>query len=1279
MDDDIDEQVRIRRKALNQQHQGASLPPGYFPSDESENKWGLALSGGGIRSATFCLGLIAALAHNKTLLRFDLLSTVSGGGYLGSAVGRLFSHAENGKEAKAIEDKLGDLERSRWYLLWLRANSRYLIPRGVKDTATAIAIYLRNLLGVHIEIGLVALLLGFLLVGVNLVAWWYLAHLGHTQPAVFDFARNLSPLLPVAWVLALIPLLVAAIPVAAYWEVAWLRRHKGLFPLFAWYLGLLVCAAAWHRFGLSEEELESWLSTDRYRRTAVFLSLGLLHLWLLGTALAAFALDLGKARGKADAVDDWARNWVTQQLALLGKITLLLVIAGLIDRVAWTIAFERGVISTGLWLAVLAAVARVAMPMFSSMAPGELSTRAVLGIARILGYAATFLLFAWWISLVHKAVMTELFSPVALVGPSLNFAYARESWAAIFLPVVAYLLLTGRNLAFLNLSSMHAFYRARLSRSYLGAVNPKRFAGENDPLQGANLKALETVPGYAATGFSRSSVDAVTEEDNILLGAYLPQRSGGPVHILNTCINQTTDPRGGLFNQDRRGLMLSVASGGFRQISRRGWAKADGVGEMSLATWMAISGAAFAPGLGHLTRGGVSALAMFAGVRLGYWWDRNARTAGAPDKSRPHRKQLIGGCGRKSEGVVREMFGNFAAGDNDDWFITDGGHFENTGAYALLAKRTKVIVLADCGADPKFRFEDVENLVRRARIDLQAQITFQRPKDLSTGVRLDESTACVQKHFGSINDLFSSTSTACLALACIKYSEIEDKDEGSTGILILVKPNICAGLPVDLINFKRDNPSFPQQSTADQFFSEAQWESYFLLGQYLGQSLEKKILDRLLASPYDFFKEDDRLPFDENELRPASPPTSPGSPNAGDPKRANRLPIRIVNTNALGTTITLGAAATIGVGAWQAIDGVRASFSQRVEAEHKALKELTSLWAAVAPNKTATSPGTETAGKSDANTLSIDAAAQSAILASAKARDGSVTTLAAAIVHTADTLCPSDQADWFTRSPLARTILRDAQTGCEEQGTDRSNACKSLLSMMSPTEEETAPKCLIVTSSGTGQKPRYWAYGYGLDANLSTLHPCDSQRQAWSGDKGWLESISSRKLSCANAPVLDPVVTAQIPTVTSPSSTAGPTANTGANKGTTVPMCTGKTIKIRIYGPELRDQVRVLFRDSWRALGASVPPIEDVNASSRAKGKEAPPLVLGPTILYSGSSAADCAAQMINSIADSRFGAAREWSRRDAPELRATPDTIQVWIPPYWFAAADKKNLLSIK
>src|SRR5262249_41987947 len=56
-------------------------------SDEGEKTLsGLALSGGGIRSATFALGVTQAFAAQDLMRRFDYLSTVSGGGYLGSSL-----------------------------------------------------------------------------------------------------------------------------------------------------------------------------------------------------------------------------------------------------------------------------------------------------------------------------------------------------------------------------------------------------------------------------------------------------------------------------------------------------------------------------------------------------------------------------------------------------------------------------------------------------------------------------------------------------------------------------------------------------------------------------------------------------------------------------------------------------------------------------------------------------------------------------------------------------------------------------------------------------------------------------------------------------------------------------------------------------------------------------------------------------------------------------------------------------------------------------------------
>lgn len=56
---------------------------------------GLALSGGGVRSAAFNLGLLQALYDNDLLRQIDYLSTVSGGGYVGAHLSSLAAHPES--------------------------------------------------------------------------------------------------------------------------------------------------------------------------------------------------------------------------------------------------------------------------------------------------------------------------------------------------------------------------------------------------------------------------------------------------------------------------------------------------------------------------------------------------------------------------------------------------------------------------------------------------------------------------------------------------------------------------------------------------------------------------------------------------------------------------------------------------------------------------------------------------------------------------------------------------------------------------------------------------------------------------------------------------------------------------------------------------------------------------------------------------------------------------------------------------------------------------------
>ena len=63
----------------------------------SANIIGLALSGGGIRSSAFCLGVLQALDARGLIDKIDYLSTVSGGGYIGTSMTAAMSRNPDGK------------------------------------------------------------------------------------------------------------------------------------------------------------------------------------------------------------------------------------------------------------------------------------------------------------------------------------------------------------------------------------------------------------------------------------------------------------------------------------------------------------------------------------------------------------------------------------------------------------------------------------------------------------------------------------------------------------------------------------------------------------------------------------------------------------------------------------------------------------------------------------------------------------------------------------------------------------------------------------------------------------------------------------------------------------------------------------------------------------------------------------------------------------------------------------------------------------------------------
>ena len=132
--------------------------PGFTKEDLGRDLIGLSFSGGGIRSATFNLGVIQAFAQKHLLCHFDYLSTVSGGGYIGSWLSawtyyRCRASGKSQNHIRQVENDLnykpgGPEDKSEpGQVRFLRKYSNYLTPRlGTLsgDTLAFVATYIRN-------------------------------------------------------------------------------------------------------------------------------------------------------------------------------------------------------------------------------------------------------------------------------------------------------------------------------------------------------------------------------------------------------------------------------------------------------------------------------------------------------------------------------------------------------------------------------------------------------------------------------------------------------------------------------------------------------------------------------------------------------------------------------------------------------------------------------------------------------------------------------------------------------------------------------------------------------------------------------------------------------------------------------------------------------------------------------------------------------------------------------------------------------------------------------
>jgi hypothetical protein len=918
-------------------HLRARVPERELPEDRPSNEVvGVALSGGGIRSATFCLGVFQALAQLGRLGGIDYISTVSGGGYFGSFLGRLYQRRQinSGEQVRSLLDPTASPAQRPPEIpdvvAWLRENGRYLSPSGAGDLLLNAAIMLRN--WVTIQVVLASFVLLVLMSGqlprLALELW------PSGASAVPPSAAGCRDVLCGSGWLWWSPWIVVPGFTLVWWAA----------PL-AW--------AFWLTGGWKHRKIIEWPVWGLVLTTAVAAGLavrGQPLVWVGGGVLVAigltvvfWAIALSEARSNPDdflSPDsqrvfeiDRQRNFLSMQLKVALVTTGGLLAFALVDSVGQTLYLVGmrspespfrylysvlGMLAGAVAFAQRIAVAlagranggRLRLPVAALLTTGALAVTTLLlvslsvlahGLAWQFQEPAGGPAIAWATPAPSRATINVQIPQTAggavtattvlpvpgertttrtcgapRLGPCVrggsDLLFTGLVWAILVLFAFAF----GRCWPFINRSSLHSMYSARLTRAYLGASNPRRVVG-------------------------RERITEVVAGDNIDPADYWPPPEPGrdpkarPLHLINVTINETVDGRSNVQQQDRKGTGLALGpcsfSVGIRHhavfpshavfrsadsaapspspgvtvfpkaqpgaagpgyqvftgaIADHGWRGGE---QLPVGAWTGISGAAFSTGLGARTNLGLSLLSGLTNVRLGYWWD-----CGVDPRWRPGRVRRPSFLERQfsvQSYLLSELLSRFYGTSRRHWYLSDGGHFENMGAYELIRRRLGRIVLIDAEADPHYTFDGLANLIRKARLDFGAEIEFLGDRALDGAVPNSH-----RRLFGSLEQLRrgkwtqepvkerqtdqlrltveepvdeARPSLAHAALARVTYPD----DRGWEGWLLYVKPTLIGDEPPDVVQYHRAHLPFPQETTADQFFDEAQWESYRMLGYHI--------------------------------------------------------------------------------------------------------------------------------------------------------------------------------------------------------------------------------------------------------------------------------------------------------------------------------------------------------------------------------------------------------------------------------------------------------------
>ncbi len=398
---------------------------------------------------------------------------------------------------------------------------------------------------------------------------------------------------------------------------------------------------------------------------------------------------------------------------------------------------------------------------------------------------------------------------------------AEDQWTRLRIFAVAAAIFLCVGLAVdLNAISMHQFYRNRIADAFLTRPPGKHH-------EGWRVGELETVkhgsPYHLIGGtvaFLRSALrwpSHLVEDD--------PARPAKGANGRPPREKLSQDPRwvsDFVFSQLYCGSQIT----GYMKTADHENAVVGDLSNVSVGDAIAISGAAVSPG--HARNPLVAFLMLVCNFRLGQWVPN---PLGPRPSIRPRLLPLMWWAWRRP--AKRRPY----------CFVTDGGQSDNLGLVQLLRRKCRLILAIDAGRDGGHELGDLAKALRIARVHGGVRVIELAPDGLgheqelcTKRLWLKRFRKASKKNDDDADD--PREDAFCeghFLLGRILY------EDGREGLLVYVKPSLTGDEGIDILGYQQRHTEFPHESTGDQFFEEAQVESYRALGHHIGDQLCRRL------------------------------------------------------------------------------------------------------------------------------------------------------------------------------------------------------------------------------------------------------------------------------------------------------------------------------------------------------------------------------------------------------------------------------------------------------